>query len=542
MYSKFYWCSVRLWDQERVTCKGPASSAGPLGLPSAQHAKEARRVVWVELGKASQLAVGSSFSGSEDDARNSLWRGPAMNETKTVDNPRKGKEKEHEDWLSTPVYASVDQGDNEGDLSSALGNMDLYSEGETEGAGAMQLSGSIRPRSAPYPSLFESRPYIPIDYGLGPFIGTTSRAFGKGCQGANRGRTHYLPPTQTRPDAKLPYTSFGGLSKQIEEIREPQTTLWNPPRRITRNGQDPPRTRHRAVDGIERVGHQRPELSSAYHGQTESKVAEVFKEAHAKIPCIIALGEVDALVLRREDSQAGGTVEKRVVATLLTILDGIGDDDLTSQSSGRVVLIGTTNCPNAIDPALRKPRSITDAPARLSILTVLLCSTPQNISPKELEGLASKAHGYMSFKNYAKLSSEPYYTQRRSRGWVRGLQKGCGLGGLTAPNLLLGVLPYAPAGCSKTVLVRRFSTKSGMNLSAVQGPELLNKFVGESKKAVREACRKDGINALATSRASVDTSGPPPKDVLTSLLNETDDVQELVGVAVVAATIFRTLS
>jgi AAA family ATPase len=95
-----------------------------------------------------------------------------------------------------------------------------------------------------------------------------------------------------------------------------------------------------------------PELSSAYHGETESKLRDVFKEAREKSPCIVVLDEVDAIAPRREDG-AGGEVEKRVVATLLTILDGI--DPGSQRMEDRVVVIGTTNRPNAIDPALRRP-------------------------------------------------------------------------------------------------------------------------------------------------------------------------------------------
>jgi AAA family ATPase len=95
-----------------------------------------------------------------------------------------------------------------------------------------------------------------------------------------------------------------------------------------------------------------PELSSAYHGETESRLREVFREAREKSPSIVVLDEIDALVPRREEG-AGGEVEKRVVATLLTILDGMGTE--TSTTEGRVVVIGTTNRPNAIDPALRRP-------------------------------------------------------------------------------------------------------------------------------------------------------------------------------------------
>ena len=89
-------------------------------------------------------------------------------------------------------------------------------------------------------------------------------------------------------------------------------------------------------------------MSSAYHGETESKLRAVFAEARAKGPCIIVLDEVDALCPKREDGP-GGEVEKRVVATLLTLMDGMQDD------TGRVVVVATTNRPNSIDPALRRP-------------------------------------------------------------------------------------------------------------------------------------------------------------------------------------------
>jgi ATP-dependent 26S proteasome regulatory subunit len=97
-----------------------------------------------------------------------------------------------------------------------------------------------------------------------------------------------------------------------------------------------------------------PELSSAYHGETEAKLRGVFKEAREKSPSIVVLDEVDALFPKRDEG-GGGEVEKRVVATLLTILDGMEDEGSRNQSENRVVVIGTTNRPNAIDPALRRP-------------------------------------------------------------------------------------------------------------------------------------------------------------------------------------------
>jgi AAA family ATPase len=78
----------------------------------------------------------------------------------------------------------------------------------------------------------------------------------------------------------------------------------------------------------------------------------VFRQAREKSPSIVVLDEVDALVPKREDG-AGAEVEKRVVATLLTILDGMGEEN--EDGNPRVVVIGTTNRPNAIDPALRRP-------------------------------------------------------------------------------------------------------------------------------------------------------------------------------------------
>ncbi len=97
-----------------------------------------------------------------------------------------------------------------------------------------------------------------------------------------------------------------------------------------------------------------PELSSAFHGETESKLRDVFTEARDRSPCIVVLDEVDALCPRREDGP-GGEVEKRVVAQLLTIMDGMENEAQEGPNGGAVVVVATTNRPNAIDPALRRP-------------------------------------------------------------------------------------------------------------------------------------------------------------------------------------------
>lgn len=93
-----------------------------------------------------------------------------------------------------------------------------------------------------------------------------------------------------------------------------------------------------------------PELSSAYHGESEERLRGVFAEARKRSPCIIVLDEVDTLCPRRDGD--GGEVERRVVATLLTLMDGM---TTAGAEADRVFVIAATNRPNSIDPALRRP-------------------------------------------------------------------------------------------------------------------------------------------------------------------------------------------
>ncbi|KAF9220516.1 AAA-domain-containing protein [Gyrodon lividus] len=428
------------------------------------------------------------------------------------------------------------------------------------------------------------------------------------------------------------YAAVGGLDKTIAEIRDLIEIPLTRPELFTHFGLKPPRgillhgpsgtgKTHlaRAIAASTKssvIIINGPELSSAYHGETEARVRNVFKDARAKSPCIVVLDEIDALVPRREEG-AGGEVEKRVVATLLTIMDGM-EDEAADGNMERVVVIGTTNRPNAIDPALRRPGrfdrefeiGVPDAEARFAILDVLLSKTPHSISQAAIRTLASRAHGYVGADLSAVVREAGTIAIKR---WMSvnpsldnkdtGIPSSLNLtisdlsdalpsvrpsamrsvfldtppvrysdvGGqasaiqklreavewpLLHPEAFerLGVRPpkglllYGPPGCSKTVLTRACATESGVNFVAVKGPELLSKYVGESERAVREIFRKaraaspsiiffDEIDALGTSRTDSEGGGTSSHEgVLTSLLNEMDGVQELVGVTIIAAT------
>ncbi|GAA6055469.1 hypothetical protein JCM3770_002843 [Rhodotorula araucariae] len=440
------------------------------------------------------------------------------------------------------------------------------------------------------------------------------------------------------------YEQIGGLESQIEQIREMVEWPLTRPELYTHFGLRPPRGillygppgtgKTLLAFSIARSTRSTlltingPSLSSAYHGETEARLREVFAEAKTKSPAIIVIDEVDALAPNREE---GGEVERRVVATLLTLMDGLedkaeapkageGEDDEGTENAAkqdekpRIVVIAATNRPNAIDPALRRPGrfdkeieiGVPDAAARLSILRVLLSRTPHDIPEETLQAVAARTHGFVGAdlsslvhsaglsaikRSYALLSStsspalsamrllpgdlesallstrpsamrevfletpKVYFRDIGGQEHVKAKLREAVEWPLLHPDAFKrlgvnpprGVLLYGPPGCSKTLIAKALATEGGLNFIAVKGPEVFNKYVGESERAIREVFRKaraaapsivflDEIDAIAPARGSDESSGPTGDRVLMSLLTEMDGIEELNGVVVVAAT------
>jgi len=136
-----------------------------------------------------------------------------------------------------------------------------------------------------------------------------------------------------------------------------------------------------------------PEIMSKFYGESESRLREIFEQAQENAPSIIFIDELDSIAPKREE--VTGEVEKRVVSQLLALMDGL-------QSRGKVVVIGATNRPNALDPALRRPGrfdreieiGVPNKDSRLQILQIHTRGMPL-AEDVDLKRLANVTHGFV---------------------------------------------------------------------------------------------------------------------------------------------------
>lgn len=373
---------------------------------------------------------------------------------------------------------------------------------------------------------------------------------------------------RARPEAPRPpsYEDIGGLRPQLQRIREMIELPLRYPEVFERLGVEPPRgvllygppgcgktliaraiahevsARFFVVSG--------PEVIHKFYGESEAHLRKLFEEAASKGPSILFLDEIDAIAPARE--RVTGEVEKRVVAQLLALMDGLS-------RRHNVVVIGATNLPNHIDPALRRPgrfdREITipvpDRLGRGEILEIHSRGMPL-AGDVDLPALAERTHGFVG-ADLAALCREaamrclrrllpdidfagarlPYeqllrLTVRMAdfEDALRAIEPSAlrevfveipsvrwsDVGGLGPLKQALieavvwprqhaarfqaarvrpprGVLLSGPPGCGKTLLARAVATESGVNFISVKGPQLLSKFIGESERALRELFR-----------------------------------------------------
>jgi transitional endoplasmic reticulum ATPase len=363
------------------------------------------------------------------------------------------------------------------------------------------------------------------------------------------------------------YEDIGGLKAQLHRIREMIELPLRYPEVFQRLGIDPPKgvllygppgcgktliaraIAHETEANFFSVSG--PEVIHKFYGESEAHLRKIFEEASRKGPSIIFLDEIDAIAPRRE--KVVGDVEKRVVAQLLALMDG-----LTKRQN--VIVIAATNIPNLLDPALRRPGRfdreisipIPDRKGRLEILEIHSRGMPL-AGDVDMAHLAEITHGFvgadlealcreaamiclrriMSDIDFA-LASIPYEELAKLEVYMddfltalREVEASAirevfvevpnvrwsDVGGLRGVKERLveavewplryahlfeqagvrapkGILLSGPPGCGKTMLAKAIATESEMNFISVKGPSVLSMYVGESEKAVREVFRK----------------------------------------------------
>lgn len=365
----------------------------------------------------------------------------------------------------------------------------------------------------------------------------------------------------------ITYEDVGGLDREIQRVREMVELPLRHPSLFKRLGIDPPKgvllrgppgcgktLLARAVANESEayfISINGPEIMSKFYGESEKKLRKLFIEAEEKSPAIIFIDEIDAIAPKRET--VTGEVERRVVAQLLALMDGL-------HGRGKVIVIGATNRPNSLDSALRRPGrfdreieiKVPNEKGRREVFQIHTRNMPlvKNISLKEFSQIT---HGFVgadisavcreaamsALRRYLpkidleseiidpELLEQIEVTKEDFEDALKEILPSAirevfvevpnvpwdQVGGLhelkqqlieavewplSHPTIFTrmgirppkGILLYGPPGCGKTLLARAVATESKANFISIKGPELLSKWVGESEKAIREVFRK----------------------------------------------------
>lgn len=365
----------------------------------------------------------------------------------------------------------------------------------------------------------------------------------------------------------ITYEDIGGLSNEIQRVREMVELPMKHPQIFKKLGIEPPQgvllhgppgtgktllakavANETSASFFSIAG---PEIISKYYGESEQQLREIFEDAAEESPAIIFIDELDSIAPKRED--VTGEVERRVVAQLLTMMDGL-------ESRGQVIVIAATNRVDSVDPALRRPGrfdreisiDVPDEIGREEVLQIHTRGMPLS-DDVSLSELADDTHGfvgadiesltkeaamralrrYLPEINLDKEEVPPELIDRMivKRGDFRGalgevepsamrevlveLPKisWSDVGGLedaigdvkesvewplTNPERFdrlgidppAGVLLYGPPGTGKTLMAKAVANETNANFISIRGPQLLSKWVGESEKAIRQTFRK----------------------------------------------------